>query len=57
MTFDVNSTDSQLSAGSLLAIHALDAKSREALDSRWSVKWTDTWGKGEKEMRQVLYQW
>lgn len=47
----------QATATAELAAHGLDTSSREALDSQWSVHWTNSERKGKNEIRRILYQW
>jgi hypothetical protein len=44
-------------AAAELTARGLDASSREALDSRWSVHWTNSERKGRNEIKRILYQW
>jgi hypothetical protein len=52
-----NGEGDQAAAAAELTAHRLDASSREALDSRWSVHWTNSERKGKKEIKRILYQW
>jgi hypothetical protein len=54
--FKTNDGD-QIQAGAELATHGLDVEAREWIDSRWSMRWSMTQGKGAKETSRALYQW
>lgn len=52
-----NVAEDQAIASAELTAHGLDASSREALDSRWSVHWTNRERKGRNKIKRILYQW
>jgi len=52
-----NAEGDQTAAAAELVACGLDASSREALDSQWSVHWTNGERKGKNEIRRTLYQW
>lgn len=47
----------QVEARQYLSAHGLTFDDLEDLESRWSCKWTDTWGKGDAQRTRILYQW
>lgn len=46
----------QQTAQKFLTVHKLDRASLDMLESRWSVAWSDSWGKSIKMCRAV-FQW
>ena len=58
-TFLKDRSDQQHEAQTILMMHGLDRGSRDNLESRWSVAWSNSWvvgGEGDKQ-RHILFQW
>ncbi|KAI0737503.1 hypothetical protein BC629DRAFT_380424 [Irpex lacteus] len=55
--FDVKSEQDQLTASALLATNQLDFDQLEALQNKWSCRWSKNDGKGKGNTHRVLYQW
>lgn len=55
--FDVQNEQAQLTASAILAANRLDLDALEALDNKWSCRWSRKDGKGSKETQRLLYQW
>lgn len=55
--FDAKNEQDQLTASAILAANRLDLDALEALDNKWSCRWSKKDGKGNKETARVLYQW
>ncbi|KAG8950584.1 hypothetical protein FRC03_012829 [Tulasnella sp. 419] len=54
--FNTESSSSQMKAKMLLAQHGLGLTPVADLSSRWSVKWTDSWGFDSMKRERVLMQ-
>ena len=54
-----NTEQSQIEAVSMAVAHELDEVSRDALSSRWSIRWTNGSAEdtGVNSIYRVLYQW
>lgn len=58
LKYKANDVDDQQQAQALLSSMKLDLASLELLETRWSVRNSELWGKTEKtKRRKVLYQW
>lgn len=55
--FDVDNEEDQLAASAILAANLLDVDALEALQNKWSCRWSKTDGEGRAETQRVLYQW
>ncbi|KAI0744387.1 hypothetical protein BC629DRAFT_1599580 [Irpex lacteus] len=54
--FDPKNEQDQLTASAILAANHLDFDALEALDNKWSCRWSKKEGEGAKETQRTLYQ-
>ena len=55
--FDAKNEQEQLTASAILAANRLDFDALEALDNKWSCRWSKKDGEGDNKTQRILYQW